>query len=227
MRSESRELCTFCWAIESEDPGMTAEYQRLYPDRAAPTRVVSRGDPAVAFVALGPIAAGNILVVPADHYVSLAECPASVLAAVRNEARRLTAQLRGWDDDVIWFEHGGDIWSETRGGCVEHVHLQVTPAKAGTMQELREQLGNGVEISKLQDLEAFREHGPYLYVESDASRLAVVYPRVDIESQFMRKILFSRNGEPERWNWRVYPGLERIENTMLRIRPRAWEGRTP
>lgn len=216
-RIDGSEFCTFCWAIESGDPGDTAEYQSLFAPAPAPCRVIERGDVWSSFVALGPISPGNLLIVPDRHNVCLAELSDNELMAIEDAATRLSSELQEWNDDVVWFEHGGDPTCEPSFACVEHVHLQIVPTRRGVLDAVSRELGPGVRLKGLRSLNMQGHIGQYLFVRSWSEDRAIVYPNSQLQSQYMRRLLFRFNGEAVAWDWRRAGRKDAILETIRRL----------
>jgi diadenosine tetraphosphate (Ap4A) HIT family hydrolase len=214
---DGREFCTFCWAIESGDPGNTAEYQSLFAPTPAPCRVIQREAAWSAFVALGPIAPGNLLIVPDRHNVCLAELSDSDLMNIEDATIRLSSELQEWDEDVVWFEHGGDPTCEPNVACIEHVHLQIVPIRLGVLEAVSRELGQGVRVEGLRSLNSEREIGKYLFVHSVSEERSMIFRNSELESQYMRRLLFRVIGEPSSWNWRREGRKDTILETMRRF----------
>jgi hypothetical protein len=215
--TDGSEFCSFCWAIESGDPGNTAEYQRLFAPSPAPCRVIQREAAWSAFVALGPIAPGNLLIVPDRHNVCLAELSDSDLTNIEDAAIRLSSELQEWDEDVLWFEHGGDPTCEPSITCMEHVHLQIVPTRRGVLETVSRELGKGVRVEGLRSLNAQGEIGGYLFVHSGSEDRSIIFPNSQLESQYMRRLLFRYIGEPNAWNWRREGRKDAILETIRRL----------
>ncbi len=88
------------------------------------TKVCDDGE-VLAFMDIGPVVKGHVLVIPKDHYESIADIPEALLAKVIAVAKRVAAaQLKGLGAD------GVNIHQSTgavAGQVVPHIHFHVIP----------------------------------------------------------------------------------------------------
>ena len=101
--------CLFCKIVAGEIPSA-----RVYEDADV-----------LAFVDIGPIVKGHTLVIPRQHWESLADAPADVLARVMAAAREIArAQMNALGaDGVNLFQANG----AAAGQVVPHLHVHVVP----------------------------------------------------------------------------------------------------
>ncbi len=95
-----------------------------------PASFVHRGATATAFLDIAPLTPGHLLVIPNDHYRSLAETRVETWAHVMRIARRIAVALRASAfaaDGVNLFLADGEI----AGQEVPHVHVHVIPRTTG------------------------------------------------------------------------------------------------
>jgi histidine triad (HIT) family protein len=86
----------------------------------APATIVREWDDALAFVPLGPVVAGHVLVIPKRHVADVTEDPAVSAAAMR-----AASELAVPPCNVI--TSAGPEATQT----VRHLHLHVVPRRAG------------------------------------------------------------------------------------------------
>jgi diadenosine tetraphosphate (Ap4A) HIT family hydrolase len=106
--------CTFCRIVADE----------------LPASVVHAEEGVLAFMDINPVNPGHVLVVPRQHYASLADLPESVGARLFEVARRLAAAVRRAGvrcEGVNLFLADG----AAAGQDVFHCHLHVRPRFAG------------------------------------------------------------------------------------------------
>ncbi|MDD5483077.1 MAG: HIT family protein [Kiritimatiellae bacterium] len=103
------ENCVFCKIIRGELP-----CSRVYED-----------DEAIAFMDIGPIVKGHILVVPKSHYAHLLETPPDVLKHLIVTAQKIAgAQKRALRADGINIMQSN---CQAAGQVVNHIHFHVIP----------------------------------------------------------------------------------------------------
>ena len=105
--------CIFCKIVGGEIPSL-----RLFED-----------DHTFAFLDIGPLAEGHVLVVPKKHYVTLAEMPPDLVAAnTRHLPRLARAVTQGVSaDGCNILQNNGRV----AGQEVAHVHWHIIPRVAG------------------------------------------------------------------------------------------------
>jgi histidine triad (HIT) family protein len=114
MSDSSPAACVFCRIVTGE-----AEASVVHDDATA-----------IAFMTLGPVNPGHVLVVPKGHYPSLADLPEAVGAHCFTVAQRLAAALRRsgvrCDGINLFLADGAAAFQE-----VFHFHLHVFPRFTG------------------------------------------------------------------------------------------------
>ena len=91
---------------------------------------VYEDDTTIAFMTIGPVNPGHILVVPKQHYPSLADLPGAVGSHCFTVAQRLAAAVRGSGlkcEGVNMFLADGEAAFQE----VDHFHLHVFPRFQG------------------------------------------------------------------------------------------------
>ncbi len=94
-----------------------------------PAKIVYESETALAFLDIGPVAQGHLLVIPKDHYSRLSDMPAEACAT-------LAADLPGLARAVLTVT-GASAFNllqnngRVAGQVVEHVHFHLIPRKAG------------------------------------------------------------------------------------------------
>jgi histidine triad (HIT) family protein len=105
--------CIFCKIVAGEIPSM-----RIYEDEAT-----------LAFLDIGPLAEGHLLIIPRSHYEFLDEMPATEVAAVTSCLPRLAkavasaTQAGGYNI----LQNNGKL----AGQAVGHVHFHIIPRRDG------------------------------------------------------------------------------------------------
>jgi histidine triad (HIT) family protein len=101
--------CIFCKIVAGTVPSV-----KIYED-----------DQVLAFMDIGPIIKGHVLVIPKSHYNPIMETPDDVLAALIAVARRIArAQAAGLGADGINVSQANGTCA---GQAVAHIHFHVIP----------------------------------------------------------------------------------------------------
>jgi len=137
-----RELtCIFCKIIAGE----------------IPCAKVLETDSVIAFLDIGPVAPGHVLVVPKEHYTTLADTPSAILSALAAELPRLARAVR-----LATAAPGLNLVQNNgreAGQVVDHVHFHLIPRthndefrvhwprkkyEDDAMERMRERIANGI-----------------------------------------------------------------------------------
>jgi len=94
-----------------------------------PSSKIAESPEACAFLDVGPVAEGHALVVPRNHYGTLAEMPPEEVAAVFRLAARIAPVLR----EAVGAEGVNLLLNDGRcaGQLVGHVHVHLIPRRSG------------------------------------------------------------------------------------------------
>jgi len=105
--------CVFCRIAQNSIPSY-----KVYEDQNI-----------LAFLDIGPVSKGHTLVIPKEHFATIDQCPADVLA---NLAAKLGIIAKAVTEAV-----GADAYNvlcnngKAAGQIVEHVHFHIIPRSAG------------------------------------------------------------------------------------------------
>ena len=94
-----------------------------------PASVVHRTDAILAFLDVGPLAEGHVLVIPCDHYAKLADMPPALCAQIGAVAPTLGQALL-----KVTEAEGFNMLvnqGEVAGQVVGHVHFHLIPRRKG------------------------------------------------------------------------------------------------
>ncbi len=105
--------CLFCKIVAGEIPCMT-----LLEDQAA-----------LAFLDIGPLAEGHILLIPRDHYVTVDQMPAAVAGSVLRHVPALGKAVRAAVncEGFNVLQNNGSVAHQV----VPHVHFHIIPRNRG------------------------------------------------------------------------------------------------
>ena len=101
--------CVFCKIVTGKIPST-----KVYEDEGV-----------LAFIDIGPIVKGHVLVIPKAHFDSLTEVPAATLARIMEAVQRVAAaQMAGLGADGVNLHQANGA---AAGQVVPHVHFHVIP----------------------------------------------------------------------------------------------------
>ena len=122
------------------------------------------------------------------------------------------------------FEHGPADPGTAVGCGIDHAHVHLVPAGSLdlTSTALREfsDLAWRPARSFSDTRDASVMGVPYLYVESPGAA-AWIATGHDIPSQALRRILAAEQGRPDEYDWKAFPRLEMVQETIASIRAAA------
>ena len=98
-------------------------------DGRIPCHKIYEDDAVLAFLDIGPVSDGHVLVVPKAHFVRLDDGPADVLAGALSCLGRIARAVvgaMGADGYNVLCNNG-----RAAGQLVEHVHFHIIPRKSG------------------------------------------------------------------------------------------------
>ncbi len=101
--------CIFCKIINNETPA-----EKVYEDEET-----------VAFMDIGPVSKGHVLVVPKEHHDPLMNTPDEVLHSLVSIAKKIAqAQIKGLNADGINLTQAN---GSVAGQIIPHIHFHVIP----------------------------------------------------------------------------------------------------
>jgi len=205
--------CPFCDAVENDgDIGNTFAFHAHLGDKVS-TRILRETENFVIFPSIGQIVEGYLLIMPKDHYLSTAHLPDAWYDELEHLCEETRQVLSSAYCPPIFFEHGPMSFQQTGGCCVDHAHIHAVPVSLNLAQELRKHFTER-RITNLNELKnQFVRGVAYLFFE-DAKGNRYVYDAPLVPSQYLRQLVASKIGLPERQDWRMYPGEEEMLNTL-------------
>ena len=211
--SNNPSWCDFCIALETyQNIGMTPEYVKL-SDGGAVNRELMVTENFRVMVALGPVAVGNLLIVTENHLTSMAQLNEDwmkELVVIKNKIRKFFLNN---NIQIVFFEHGLKN-EEDADGCISHAHLQVLPVEQDLLDYVQTQY-NGYQLPKYEQLRSINLDGYKGYLHYETIKGANwVFPVNSLESQYIRKLATKVLGTAEQWNWRLFPRLDVIRQTV-------------
>lgn len=159
---------------------------------------------------IGALVPGWMLIVSKDHYVSAGALPQGALVELRKTIDTVANGMRQATKTAAVFEHG-PVCENTVVGCgIDHCHVHVAPLEFDLYSEAT-QLSREARIrwafaEDVTTTKVYHEAGePYLYIEQNGLRR--IGTSVSLPSQFFRRVIASRQGRPEEFDWKRHNGV--------------------
>lgn len=169
---------------------------------------------------LGSLIEGWVLIVPKRHVICMGELPDQLWDEMTDLKTTIAAALIERYGEVCAFEHGPHGPNREVGCGVDHAHLHLVPistkidlAKAA---ESFLPAGTAWSAATMNDCRAaFSQRKDYLYVEQQAAgRIAT---GTALGGQIFRKAIAAQLGIPGEFNWREYPRLGIVRETVEKL----------
>ena len=168
----------------------------------------------VAYITKGAFTPHYFLLVSKEHFERIADLPEEYLRDLEELKRFFENYYRDvLQTEFVSFEHGalsGCHAGGGKGGCIDHLHLHMLPFKRGDLRssverEYQGELGKPHHLNNLSELsrDEIRKHS-YLFLQESSGEM-FAFPVVgEIPSQLMRKIISTKIGRGDQWNWREF-----------------------
>jgi diadenosine tetraphosphate (Ap4A) HIT family hydrolase len=209
------EQCSFC--REFGDPvGASPLLQSLGLELES--RIVRQTAHFAVVPTIGQLLEGHLLILPKAHYLSFGHVPQDLVEEYLSLKQQVwSAVLAEYSVPPIMFEHGEAAEKRRAGGSVDHAHMHMVPTSADLLSIIRSDFV-GRPIGSVTDLHCQAACGiPYLYYEDASGQSYVFDVSVELPSQYLRRLLAKQLGVSDRWNWRVFPEVERLRATVVRL----------
>lgn len=198
--------CSYCIEIKGETDGNV-----FHKVTGMLNYLVKETKNFVILPSLGMFVEGYLLIVPKQHYFSIAQIPDNLFKDVY-ELRKFVMNLNKeiYNSSTTFFEHGS-CSSHLRGAaCVLHAHLQSVPLNLDLKPQLVKYLGDPAEIDEYDELKIMYSKGtPYIFYERFDEKKFVWEVSV-APSQLFRQFLAKAVALNELWDWRSHPMKEKI-----------------
>ncbi len=210
LTSNCRRECAFCQ--EFDGSGRSIYHEML--GRELPSRVVHRTRHFVVFPPLGEFIEGGLLLATREHRISMAALPEAFYDDLEAPDGRDLRSLGGALRDPA------AALRARPGGPRRQGHLlrgsrpsERISARVNVHAQLRKfphaEIGPHVRLVRAAGLRT----RPYLFLQANEGR-RFVYDAGIVPSQYVRRIVATALGMPERWHWREYPGLDELKRTF-------------
>jgi len=176
-----------------------------------------------AMLGLGPVVVGYSLIATTQHLPSMFDLDDETASELVEFTESVRSILRTHFSNCIVTEHGRVPVCEERdeGGHESHcfhAHRLVFPAELDLTHELE---NYGLRIEHYSDFSVARGSSlaghEYLYFEKPDGSCVVCYAQRRLFRQFFRFVVSDLVGRPDRADWRVRPGYERINEARKAI----------
>jgi diadenosine tetraphosphate (Ap4A) HIT family hydrolase len=207
MGNRTNKGCCLCAQIGGES-GFDLLHKHLGGD-AYRRRLAELGGDWYAIPSLGALVPGHTLLCPARHTRSFASLSVGELGEMEPRLTQLTSYLSArFNGAMQLFEHG-NARDGSRVACsVEHAHLHLVPGAPDLWPFIDRSINWEPLVDGLAGLAPATGGGEYLlYRDLNSDCWIAEAPEHGHPSQVMRRALAAAIGEPEQWNWRIYPRL--------------------
>ena len=207
--------CAFCSELENFNAST------LYPllQGKISSRIIVQNNTFVALAGLGALTEGYVLLLPKKHYLDLSNLPLSEMKAFIYFKDYVVSIMQEIYGPLFCFEHGAANNGNLGGSSVDHAHLHIIPCKNALHEHINSNFKKN-SIASLQELRKFSILGspPYLFVETQDKEKLVYEISGKIKSQYLRILWAASIDMEDKWDWRIYKGLENIISTVKTLK---------
>jgi diadenosine tetraphosphate (Ap4A) HIT family hydrolase len=160
---------------------------------------------------LGAFVPGYILIVPAAHAFNTRSLGSKTREDLAQFTNSVLTALEAQVGEVTVFEHGSCFDGHTRrSACTEHAHFHLVPGQFN----LDPDLPTSEVHNSLRDFLAVGpgDGSPYLMLRNPGQPVRV-YPDPGI-SQYVRRLIAAALGEPDDWDYAVFPHMDNVKATL-------------
>jgi ATP adenylyltransferase len=189
------------------------------PVRVSET-LISESEHFVAWASLGAMIEGWLIVVPKEHYLSLATLPSSLRGEFEDFRGGLERSLRASYGSAVAFEHGPSTVKTPAGCGIDHAHLHMVPTTYDLLSPTKALMPRDATwepASSIWDAKSAVKAGKcYIYIrQNDGSQW--LFSALNIPSQLLRRVISMQLGRPELYDWRENPEHGIVEATIRRL----------
>lgn len=171
----------------------------------------------VAVAGLGAIEEGYVLLMPKQHNYCMGQLDNSNLGnliRLKDQMKTLVQYVYG---NAVLIEHGMTS-CDPAGGCIDHAHIHIVPSRVNFRSYFSSALIEK-KITSLFDLQIlYQEDIPYLFYEDNSGLLSAYFTESKFPSQYFRRIWAREVGDPDAWDWSVFPEEVRVAKTISKLR---------
>jgi inosine/xanthosine triphosphate pyrophosphatase family protein len=199
--------CVFC--SEFADP-MRSLFFELSGGMAI--RNVKRTAHFQLFPPLGSFVEGGLLLATNDHVLSMAHLDDDAYSEMEMLVFEVMEKLRfHYGCSPLIFEHAPLGEGEKGTCCVDHAHFNIFPVTVDVHDYL--QHFPHYTVQSFKEMSSMKSRGGYIFLQDNIG-IRRIYETGVVPSQYIRRIITSKLGFPERWHWRDYLGLEELQQTL-------------
>jgi len=178
-------------------------------------RIVSSDSSNFTIPSLGGLGNVHLLVCTKKHYACLRDCDEAAREGLILSVSGISIDLkRRFGGHTLIFENGSSLSNMDEPRCVDHTHIHVVHLdhriKSPPMMNL-----DGPEWVSLSAVNAHnvKTSNDYVVAGWDVDRMTILQAP-DIQTQLMRRHVALETGVGAEWNWRDYPRVEGVRNSM-------------
>jgi diadenosine tetraphosphate (Ap4A) HIT family hydrolase len=162
---------------------------------------------------LGAFVPGYVLVFPEQHVESCLSMGAQAYRAFRDLLNSTAERVATIFDSPTIFEHGSCTSSALRrSACLDHAHIHIIPGN----YELADCLIAPIGLASRSSMRIARyPDSGYLFLQEPAAD--PIYTEDPGISQFFRRQIAGQVGEPDDWDYLLFPRWENVRETISRF----------
>ncbi|GAA3742113.1 hypothetical protein GCM10022225_27130 [Plantactinospora mayteni] len=199
--------CPFCVELSDVE---ASDFRRMFSRDELVSRTVAEDSEFALIIGIGAFRPGYLLLIPKVHASCFAQLPQSHSSHADGWRRLSLNMLNEHFGDAVLFEHGGTS-TNMAGGCIDHAHIHLVPSAVDVMSGMDDRMPYA-RVRDLAELPSIAAGRPYVLVEQGKDMRAY-FPRDRLPSQYMRRLLLELEGQPDLWDWAVFPGRENMLTT--------------
>lgn len=189
-----------------------------FQDKNYGSRVLFESENFVVFPSLGQIVEGYLLIASKKHYIGIGEVPKEQYQELEKIQEKVKKVLIENYKTPLFFEHGSISEGKKGGCCIIHAHIHAVPVKMDLLPELQKHFP----CKKIKTFDSlknqFEAKIPYFFYESNfQDRYLFEVPQI-VPSQYIRQIIATKIGKPERWDWKTYYGIDELLKTVEKLK---------
>lgn len=167
---------------------------------------------------LGSLVQGFFMIIPKEHYLSVAQFPDGIIAEYHQVCCDVQAILRGTFNSskyVVFFEHGsGPSGFTSHKKSIVHAHTHVV-----VDFRLEQRYLDTVQMEPIEDIKIAKNVHYFSYQENYDGQLYIsMNPDVYVQRQYPRQVMAEMlNLAPGQYNWRNVSFAENIKASLYRV----------
>jgi ATP adenylyltransferase len=191
--------------------------------RALWDREILRTERFVAVPSAGSLVAGWTLVVPRRPMLNLSQTTTEEREELDAIANGIADRLGEGGQEVYFFEHGSRAVGSLTGCGVDQAHLHIVPLPFDLVGAATARTDAGIAWRATREIAppfaALPTEGEYVALWSRADRRTMVGAVTEPVSQWIRRVIADELGIGAEWNYRSHPQAERVQETLMLLRP--------